>query len=151
MQTESLSCTGSVLGTQWGPHTIPTNLASPNPWVSSHTHSQNPKETVFASPKTPKKLDFCRHPLLRNRRVIPGMVPECVSPTGQTCLRSPGRKQSHGEHQDSHSHLWCCIPSLFSGKPAYINNSKSGEGRAVHFLITCETTAAPKEQRDGRG
>lgn len=44
----------------------------------------------------------------------------------------------------------CCFLSLFSGKPAYINNNKSGEGRSVHFLITPGAAAAPKEQRDER-
>lgn len=117
------------------------------------THTRTP-----ASPQIPKKVDFCRHFLLRNRTGIPGMVPKSVSPTGETCIRPPARVNSHGDHQDSPSHFWsfrgantlCCIPSLFSGKPAHINNSKSGEGRSDHLLITCETTAAPKEQRDGK-
>lgn len=144
-----------ALGLAWrhcgGP--TPSPPPCPAPAHGSH-HTHTP-----ASPKSTKKVDFCRHPLLRNRTVIPGIVPKCVSPTGETCIRPPARVHSHGEHQVSPSHLWCfrgantlCyIPSLFSRKRAYINNKKSGEGRSVHFLITCETTAAPKEQRDGRG
>lgn len=137
----------------WGPSGCPTPSPPPCP---APTHGSHNTHTPLLLPKTPKKVDSCRHPLLGNRTVIPGMVSKCVSPAGETSIRLPAMVHSHGGFSFTFLVLRriehpCCIASLLSGKPAYINNSKSGEGRSVHFLITCETTAAPKEQEGWEG
>lgn len=132
----------------------------PAPALGCYNFSQNHKGFLLpwvpASPKTPKQVDFCRQPLLRNRTIIPGMLPKCVSPTGETCSRAPGRVHSHGDTSRFLLHVFgaseeripcVAFPACSPGNQHLLIAVNLEEGRSAHFLITCETTAAPKEQK----
>lgn len=137
-------CIGSVLkallGKQGGPHSTPTTLPSPSPWVPQFL----PKSQSFPSPlgpcfpQNPKESGFLQASPTQKQESYCWDCPKMCQSPRRNLQQTPRQGTQPWRHlQVSPSRFWCfrglntlcCIPSFFSGKPAFINSSKSGRGQ----------------------